>query len=425
MVIVDGGPLIATLLLLLLLASPVEGCGPGRGSGRRRRPRKLTPLVFKQHVPNVSEYTLGASGLAEAPIKRGDAKFKDLVRNNNPDIVFKDEEGTGADRIMSQRCKDKLNSLAISVLNQWPGVKLRVTEAWDEDGMHAESSLHYEGRAVDITTSDRDRSKYGMLARLAVEAGFDWVYYESRGHIHCSVKSDSSIAITFGGCFPPNSVVIAQPGRQKAMSQIQIGDSVLSICQDGGFCYSDVIAFLDRDQEKVLKYYKLTTQSGNSITLTAKHLLYATNLNSKLVSGSNYEHHLLLQFLRLPQLIFAEDVRIGHFIFLAKKGVYAPLTFEGTIVVDKVATSCYAFVDHHLSHAVFTPLRGYHVIKTLFRDWLGYFVQYVDWLGTVSCFHDRKNETIFEQSEQGVHWYAKLMYKFAVNICGMNIYISL
>ena len=89
---------------------------------------------------------------------------------------------------MTTKLGNKLDALANLVKAEWPGVKLRVTEAWDENDEHSPGALHYEGRAADLTTWPVDGVKLGRLSGLAIDAGFDWVYFENSAHIHVSVK---------------------------------------------------------------------------------------------------------------------------------------------------------------------------------------------------------------------------------------------
>jgi hypothetical protein len=147
------------------------------------------PRVFApgQRYPDLPESD--ASGPFVARVVRGTPEFDALADVKDPRIVFKDEEGTGADRRMIPLLSDALMQLADKVAAEWKGVKLRVTEAWDEDNEHVPQSLHYEGRAADITTHPVDGAKLGRLAGLAAECSLSWVFFEDSKHVHVSVQN--------------------------------------------------------------------------------------------------------------------------------------------------------------------------------------------------------------------------------------------
>ncbi|XP_023862239.1 desert hedgehog protein [Salvelinus sp. IW2-2015] len=350
------------LLAIYTWSSLVQGCGPGPGYGFRHRSRKPTPMPYKTYFPKLSENNLGASGRSEGKITRNSERFNELVCNYNPDIIFKDEEKTLADRFMTKRCKDCLNKLAIAVMNHWPGTKLRVTEAWDEDGHHPPDSLHYEGRAVDITTSDRVLDKYGMLAQLAVEAGFDFVYYESKHHVHCSVKADHSVAVEKGGCFPAWARVSVAGGGQKTLASLESGDRVLALSESGDVVLSRVLLFLHQDHESRSTFLVLTTQDGHRLALTPHHLVFLAP-HYKL-HHSEYQARFASRAKRGDNvLVHGADGRLqpSRIVSISQEegmGVYAPLTEHGTLFVDGVLASSYALIENHrLAHWAFGPLR--------------------------------------------------------------------
>jgi hypothetical protein len=73
---------------------------------------------------------------------------------------------------------------------------------------------------------------------------------------------------------------------------------------------------------------------------------------------------------------------ISNVIDVVKQGYVAPLTQEGTLIVNNVAASCYATIaSHRLAHAVLAPMRW----------WYGLFGE--------------SNEVI------GIHWFPKMLYE--------------
>ena len=142
------------------------------------------PLHLRQHVPAASE-AQSVGPLAEVIGPDSPHVGQSFIRNVNTDIIFKHS----GDRKMSHLLSEALNRLSPLVMETWPGLKLRVTATWDPTGAgHHHGSLHYEGRAADMTVSDRDPQKLGQLAALAVDAGFGWSFYEDEKHAHASVR---------------------------------------------------------------------------------------------------------------------------------------------------------------------------------------------------------------------------------------------
>ncbi|KAF7278905.1 hypothetical protein GWI33_007852 [Rhynchophorus ferrugineus] len=290
-------------------------------------------------------------------------------------------------------------------MNQWPGVKLMVIEGWDEEGQHAPDSLHYEGRAVDILTSDRDKTKLGMLARLAVEAGFDWVYYESKTHIHCSVKSESSQAARYGGCFTAETTVLTSTGTRRRLAELRIGEKILALdTATKKLVFSEVILFLDYNPEQKREFLQISLASGRTLTVTPNHLVamkdgrtvYAENLRvgSSVLVGDDLNS-------------LKEEVIVG-IKPVVRTGVFAPLTKAGSLVVNGVVASCYATIDSQsLAHWAFLPLRfAWNVKWSLQRAWMIVNKPLSGWDTEI-------NEISVAEPPSGVHWYARALYSTA------------
>jgi hypothetical protein len=165
----------------------------------------LPDLQAGQHLSARGSYTetqTEAAGPIVCRIDPGSCAYSKLVGNLDASIVFKREETPPYDKediLMHPAMLLPLYRLNDLVLAEWDGdVRLRITDAYDsllehdlnQTDMERRASLHFEGRAIDLTTSPIDLTRYGRLCTLAHCAGFDWVYHEG-DHCHAAINAAS------------------------------------------------------------------------------------------------------------------------------------------------------------------------------------------------------------------------------------------
>lgn len=166
----------------------------------------------------------------------------------------------------------------------------------------------------------------------------------------------------------------------------------MTVDSDGRLRHDDVIAFVHRQPQLVTSFGVIATAAGHRLVATADHLIFTSPDQSASFSDAALPRFVAhLQPGNDSVYVAASGSKhlavsmVTSVAMVRGRGVYAPVTSGGTIVVDGVAASCYALVSsHRLAHWSMAPLRIAAAAG--------------------ACCHDN-------HLADGVHWYARLLQR--------------
>lgn len=219
-------------------------------------------------------------------------------------------------------------------------------------------------------------------------------------------------------------------GQRRKMSDLEVGDSVLTVDDFGRQIFSPIILNLHRDPKERAEFLVIQTDTGHSLTLTQNHLIYTKHQrdedeqvglaqNDKIGNKTNGPEKTGLEYMNSFHPDFAGNVKNGDLLLVyngvngletskivnvgktIETGVYSPLTDQGNILAEGVLASCYSdFDSHQMQHVAWTPFRWWNQITTF------------------SPSMKTKLEDYFSNSEDAgsTHWYGQGLHSFSRRI---------
>ncbi|CAF4389522.1 unnamed protein product [Rotaria sp. Silwood2] len=183
-------------------------------------------------------------------------------------------------------------------------------------------------------------------------------------------------------CFSADSLVTLSDGKQKSIVDLQSGDSLLAYNDKTKKVLSThLLTMLDFQPHQFVFFKQVITTTGRQLSLSSSHLV-PTDKHGY-VMAKNIRIGMNVYVMNDNGVLITETV--SNVSDVVKQGYIAPLTEEGTLIVNNVAASCYATINsHHAAHAVLAPMR-----------W---------WYSLFGMSH-KSNEAI------GIHWFPKILYE--------------
>ena len=161
-------------------------------------------------------------------------------------------------------------------------------------------------------------------------------------------------------CFAGSELVTLESGSDKQMSEVQIGDRILTVNNKGEQVFSDVVYLPHGANEERTTFTVVTTESGRDLKMTANHILPAGACASPSTLSA----------------IAASQVKVGDCVQTVSgreqvvsinkvegKGVYTVIAMEELIVVNGIVATPFGAVNptlvnmyynlHRLAYATF------------------------------------------------------------------------
>lgn len=154
-------------------------------------------------------------------------------------------------------------------------------------------------------------------------------------------------------CFSDNSIITLSSGHTRIISEVKVGDIVLSSNNLYELKYSEVIAIPHSHNNIITEFIHIYLTSGLDLELTSSHLLPSLSAHDLGIIRLQKASHLIVGDILMtttgPQTIASIDV-------IQRQGVYTVITMTGYVVVNGVLASSFA-TNHYIGQVFYSIVR--------------------------------------------------------------------